>query len=539
MKENIEGVIRLEIIVESQMADILEFIYTGNIQISSQENAENLVEVADYLLLSNLKAFAGKHLEEHMTTSNCISIYHLAENYLCEDLIASAWKFICSNFSTVAEFNDFLNFPSHDVEKVISSDEIVIDAEENVFEIIIGWIEHSKSERSIKFSDLFRHVRLTCISRDFLVSDVVTNDLVKENQECMTRVTDALQWIDRPTDSNVPRPHPPRKALERDVIVVTAWGEERPLFHTNFYFPATGEWYRLPPIVCEPTHVFSYRGKVCVISKDITQSIDYDPQLNRWSPAPWTKLDPNSAFMKMTNAFFQIHYVFVVKNQICFIVAENYSYALFRYNIDLNSMTLSCNWINRKAFCNVVVGKHIYVIGGKAIGVYEGIAECARFDTEENTWQETAPLKEARTYAFGVSKTNQDKIFIAGGFGIFDDWLQSCEVYNIATDEWQFIASLTLCRVCGSMVLIDETIYVLGGRTKKPFKDTRDFPDGKMPVEWYDPGKDKWNDITAMPFWNFILKGRIVDTEYIVWLKCCSLRLFKDVNFDNLSPIQL
>ncbi len=281
MKENIEGVIRLEIIVESQMADILEFIYTGNIQISSQENAENLIEVADYLLFSNLKAFAGKHLEEHITTLNCISVYHLAENYLCEDLITSTKKFICSNFSTVAKSDDFLNFPSHDVEKFISSDEIVIDAEENVFEIILGWIEHSKSERSIKFSDLFRHVRLTCISRDLLVSDVVTNDIVKENEECMAMVTDALQWIDRPTDSNISRPHPPRKALSRDVIVVTACDENRPLFHTNFYFPATSKWYRLPPTECQPTHVFSYRGKVCVITEDITQSICYDPDLNR------------------------------------------------------------------------------------------------------------------------------------------------------------------------------------------------------------------------------------------------------------------
>ena len=35
MKANNEGVIRLEIVSESQMADILEFIYTGSVQIST------------------------------------------------------------------------------------------------------------------------------------------------------------------------------------------------------------------------------------------------------------------------------------------------------------------------------------------------------------------------------------------------------------------------------------------------------------------------------------------------------------------------
>ena len=56
----------------------------------------------------------------------------------------------------------------------------MIDAEENVFEIILRWIDHDKSERSGKFSEVFSHVRLTCVSRDYLLSHVVTNDLVKE-----------------------------------------------------------------------------------------------------------------------------------------------------------------------------------------------------------------------------------------------------------------------------------------------------------------------------------------------------------------------
>ena len=43
MKENNEGIIRLDWIIESQMADILQFIYTGNVQISTQENAEDLI----------------------------------------------------------------------------------------------------------------------------------------------------------------------------------------------------------------------------------------------------------------------------------------------------------------------------------------------------------------------------------------------------------------------------------------------------------------------------------------------------------------
>jgi len=484
MKENNEGVIRLEMIFESHMADILKFIYFGSVQISTQENAENLFGLADYLLLPNLKAIAKRYLEEHITTANCISMYYLAEKYLCQDLIANCRKFIHSNFSAVAGSDDFLNLSSHEVEKWISSDEIVINAEEKVFELVLRWIDHDNSQRRVKFRDLFRHVRLTCISRDFLASDVVTNDLVKEDGECLESVLLALQWLDRSADCDIPRPHPPRRALERDVIVVTVRGRERSIFHTNFYLPSTEQWHRLPPTSCEPISVFSHRSKVFVVTKPIARSLCYDPDLNRWSRAPWTKLNSDRTFRSLGGKIPELLDVLVNKDEIFFILAEEglAFLSLWRYNIELNSMTVDLNWVGKELFCAVVVDKLIYVIGGYKIphfGIRYPLSDSSTYDTEGRFWKEIAPLKETRVGAIGVCK-NEEKIFIAGGLGPGTVWRNSCEVYNIATNEWQFIASMTVGRAGGKMVLIDETIYVLGGRIKMPFKDVCKFPDGKV-----------------------------------------------------------
>jgi len=545
MQENNEGVIRLEMIFESQMADILEFIYTGSVQISTQENAENLFELADYLLLPNLKAIAQKYLEKHITTANCISIYYLAEKYLCQDLIATCRKFIHSNFSAVAGSDDFLNLSSHEVEKWISSDEIVIDAEENVFELVLRWIDHDKSQRRVKFRDLFRHVRLTCISRDFMASNVVTNDLVKEDGEFLESVFLAEIWLDRSTDCDVPRPHPPRRALERDVIVVTECGPRgvSTNFHTHFYFPSSEQWYRLPPNLCEPTRVFSHRGKVFVVTEHFARSQCYDPNFDRWSPAPWTKVDLKLAIMKLQRTYLEIHDVLVIKDEICFIVEESLdsSPALWKYNVDMNSMTPLFHWVEKKSFCAVVVDKSIYAIGGRPLRdnhphstrIYPSdlLAHSSAFDTEGNEWKEIAPLKEPRRDACGVSK-NDEKIFIAGGIG-FDDWLSSCEVYNIATNEWQLTGNLTVPRAFGKMVFIDETIYVLGGRVKLPFQDPCSFPYGKMPAECYDEERGKWNDRTAMFDDKISLKPfrlpMVLDHSFNRFpqrVKICSIRLF-------------
>lgn len=126
---------------ESLMKEILEFIYTGHVQILSEENAKELITAADYLFLPNLKKIAGRFLEWSMTTSNCISTYHFAETYRCDELVTKAQTFMIeSNFAIVTKSEEFLNLTSQEVEEWISSDEIVINAEEDIFGIILGWM---------------------------------------------------------------------------------------------------------------------------------------------------------------------------------------------------------------------------------------------------------------------------------------------------------------------------------------------------------------------------------------------------------------
>ena len=59
MKETQEGVVRLEMFTESVMAATLQFIYTGDLQILAEDNARDLIVVADYLFLDKLKLLAG------------------------------------------------------------------------------------------------------------------------------------------------------------------------------------------------------------------------------------------------------------------------------------------------------------------------------------------------------------------------------------------------------------------------------------------------------------------------------------------------
>lgn len=66
--------------------------------------------------------------------------------YFCEKLICSIWKFIFLNLIVVVVMEDFMNLISYEVEEWIVSDEIVISVEEEVFKIILCWVNCNRSE---------------------------------------------------------------------------------------------------------------------------------------------------------------------------------------------------------------------------------------------------------------------------------------------------------------------------------------------------------------------------------------------------------
>ena len=90
MKESREAIVRLEMFSESAMRNTLQFIYTGDVQILSEDNARDLVVSADYLFLPTLKPLAQAALVEMLNTSNCLSAYHFSQRYQCEQLLAKS-----------------------------------------------------------------------------------------------------------------------------------------------------------------------------------------------------------------------------------------------------------------------------------------------------------------------------------------------------------------------------------------------------------------------------------------------------------------
>ena len=85
MKEKKEEVIRLEETSKAVMEEVLEYLYTGHVDIN-ENNAFDLIAAADYFLISSLKALCSNAILKRMSLSNCIAVYYLAVKYRCKEL---------------------------------------------------------------------------------------------------------------------------------------------------------------------------------------------------------------------------------------------------------------------------------------------------------------------------------------------------------------------------------------------------------------------------------------------------------------------
>ena len=318
MKEREEGVIRFEEISKSILSDVLEFIYTGSVEIN-EKNARDLIIAADYLLLESLKTISGRFVEKQMTIGNCISTFYFAEKYRCEELVLRSTKFIQDNFTSVAKSDEFLNLEAEEVEKWISSENILVAAEEDVFRIILNWVEQNKRERKDEFKQLFRHVRLVLLSHDSFFSNVVTNELVTGHFSltCASR-----------------------RRLETDAIVVR--GRKK----TYCYLPEKDEWKRLADGLSEDrnhtTPLIKFRDHLYSFGRYAQTAERYDPGFNSWTTLKLSL--PNETFsLAVVNG--QIHVMYRIRSRRAHQsstsapVIKRYNEELFTWETSITGMT--------------------------------------------------------------------------------------------------------------------------------------------------------------------------------------------------------
>ena len=488
MRESNQHLIKIELeeATASIIEDVLKYVYTGNVSVT-EESAHNLVATADYLLLPGLKTLACDFFKEILATENCVFNYYFAEKYRCVSLKEKCLELIMSNFSAVMETDDFLNLDAKQIMEWVSSDDIIIKTEEDVFKGIVKWVHHNKIEREKEFSVLLHQVRLNSLQQDYLVNEMVKEELITTNNECLNFVLGSLKWIFNPRVESSIRP---RTCLQTQMNGIFVCGGRKALS----YFPNKNIWYQLPNMFMEHQNhaAIQYQDKVYTFSKQDGADY-YIPSTNTWGAI---KSDPplfaekfcSSFILKERKTLYAVLQIFTYNCCICYFDPSKSEWRYF-----VRHEKLQC-W----GACGVTDGQHLYVIGGTKSNIHKvvGSTKVLRIDPEDNECKEVASMNEARHNAFGTAMNG--KIYIAGGMQTDEEICRvlvndTCEMYDPSTNEWQMMPSLNIPRHSSSMVCFQEALYVVGGLKNKS-KHSRE-----LSVEVFDFKTNVWEKKSTIP----------------------------------------
>jgi len=149
---------------------------------------------------------------------------------------------------------------------------------------------------------------------------------------------------------------------------------------------------------------------------------------------------------------------------------------------------------------SVSLNGYIHVAGGRAPSGSRNAEWSDHIDTDEHwyydpsddRWRKLAPMPTPRNSTAGV--TVNGVLYVIGGRTVSDGNLSVVEVYDPLSDRWEQARPMPKAQGGLAAAVMDGNIYVFGGEF---------FGAGGSGVfaeSWeYNPDKDKWRPIAAMP----------------------------------------
>ena len=481
MKESKEGLIRLEDMSKVAIEELLDYLYTGHVDVT-QHNAFDLLKIADFLVIPSLKEVSSKFIIQSLSSSNCFMAYYLAVNYRCFELQEKARDFIYANFTRVVEHEDFLNLTINEVEEWISSDEIRVRGEEDVFEAIVKWVEQKGSGEREKFFELFRHVRLIYLSRNYVLNDILPHPLITNEKACTAFVLDTIKHVSCGSEECF-FAQAPRNCLKtaEDCLVVSG------VTKTLCYVAHEDKWYQMADKT-KSRYLYSasaYHGKLYI---NHGTCVDYaierfDPAVNSW--APLTSYSGEMSHFFAAVVYFQ-GFLYVIGGKQNGEVAN----CVHKYSPDTNLwQEVAAMNVSRFSPSAVADEDTIYAIGGQKNDQILDVVE--RFDSKMNSWCRVASMLEKKLLPC-VAILNA-RVFLFGGYTSIHPphVCSSIEMYDPTSNMWTAIQGISAPTRFFGVTSFKGSVYVIG-------RQTQESP-GSLFLQIYDVEKNEWKRCSSVP----------------------------------------
>ncbi|KAM9309958.1 kelch-like protein 10 [Pholidichthys leucotaenia] len=455
---------------------ILEYAYTGLVSVTV-ENIQDLLLAADQLEVMDIVQICWNFIENELAPKNCIGIWQFTNIISYPEMRYKACRYITDHFVDVVSSEEFLQLSVEELEDILGRDELCVKRENSVYEAAIKWMLHMPKKRKEHAVRLLSKVRLGLMTESYIRLNVLSQDLICNNLECQSLVSEALQTG---ICNTFRRPRLPNAIL----LAIGGWSDISPTNGIEAYDFQANHWREVTNPLERPC---AYHGAVfldgfvyCVGGFDRGECFNSVRRFD-FGTRMWEEVAP---------MYSQRCYVSVTALNGCI-------YALGGYNSRIRLNTAECyrpksnQWSfiapmheQRSDASCTTLHHRIYICGGFSGHEYLQTAEC--YNPETNQWTMIAPMSSLRS-GIGVI-AYQDCIYAVGGFN-GDFRLNSAEAYNPRVNSWHAVPSMLTPRSNFGIEVINDSIFAVGGFNG--YTITKD-------VEFYDAVTNEWFNARQM-----------------------------------------
>ena len=464
LKEGSESSIELHNVDTEGISNLINFMYTGKIEITNN-NVQSVFTAASILEMLSVCELSANHMIDELDLSNCLPVYQFARFHSNSKLADASASFCVEHFNELCENMDLLSLSADDLELLIADDNLNVKYESMVYDCVCDWLANNPDHTPEQSLQLFKHVRLSLVEPRFFEEFVLSNTLLMGHDACRKLICTARDFhsiYDDPSSS------------------YDAISAQLGMFDPAAVDVGSGEGYHVPrkrdPAADRP-RLGMYAAKMLVfvggsVSKDTRALTAFDPHTrkNYWAIPLHISFDFKYRI--------DYHRVVICQGNLYLVGGifyedhhfDNVALALSEVKVyePFNKSWRSCAEMQVPRCAHTVesVGDCIYAVGGKSKFAEnsEALSWVERYQPQTDSWRYVSSMP------FGLfhhgSVVYEERIYVMGGFVTDGNTSNRFLQYTPETDIWITLEqNLRIKRAQFGVSMVNNKIYVIGGMT--------------------------------------------------------------------------
>ena len=355
----------------------------------------NMLQVTEELFLNCMKLLTNK--------KNTCCVFEISKKFSLKELRRHLIYFLQEHFTTFSRTNEFNLLGDIEFKSLISSSQLNISNEIQVFEAIVSWVEYDEQNRKNLMYDLLKMVRINLLSSDIVKNVIKDNKYCRFCENCCIHIENSLL--------NQPRRHRKMSKKSQNRFFMKK--------STSFMFFNKDD---------------EHSGEERNVSLNLFDRNCNDLQFNNLEFASFAFLNKS-------------------REQIHLFSSKTKNWTRVAPTLERDSL---------RGFASCLFMGDLYVTGGEYVRHVSISDSLFKFDTKTNEWKK---LKKMRAWRTDHSCVVFDgKIVVTGGNYNIED---SVEAYDHFNDEWSLMPQLTEERFNHGSVAMGNKLYVICGHKMK------------------------------------------------------------------------